>query len=285
MSGIGHGPIGLRLIPAGSLLIVVVEAVEMSERLLIWAIFGFVAILFLVGLLFTWVRVPDSGPIPVEPLALSEEEQTLLLELARWQLEEVLAGRPAITVDPGELPENLKREAACFVSLINDESLRGCMIDAFRPHEPLYQNVLRNAVLAATGDERFPPVSANELPSIRIQISVITPPQPLVFHDPEDLLAKLTPGVDGVILTTATGLSTYLPMVWDQFPDPEVFLSRLCEKQGAAADCWRAKPPPQVEIYHAIGFSEDDTVLHRAATARGNRMSHWQLRTDRLRCR
>ena len=187
---------------------------------------------------------------------LSLDEQRLIIRLAHRQLEAVLAGKGEVAVDQGELSPALMREAACFVTLTKSGALRGCIIDNFIPHEPLYKNVMRNVVLAATKDPRFLPVSMDEIDAIRIEISVLDAPQPLLFDSPDDLLAKLNPGKDGVILKTRYGLSTYLPQVWEALPDPAVFLSRLCEKQGAPADCWRSDPSVQVEIYHVFHFTE-----------------------------
>jgi len=107
-------------------------------------------------------------------------------------------------------------------------------------------------------DRRFLPVREDELDRIRIEISILDVPRPLAFDDPEELLNKLDPGKDGVILTTATGTSTYLPQVWEQLPDVVKFLSSLCEKQGACADCWQITPLPQVETYHVFHFVEGD---------------------------
>lgn len=196
-----------------------------------------------------------------ESILLSNAEQLQLLQLARRQLEEELAGKSGIVVNAGSLSASLKRRAACFLTLTKDEALRGCIIDDFRPHEPLYKNVLRNVVLAATVDRRFSPVRVDELDKIRIGISILDIPRPLAFDDPEELLEKLNPGKDGVILTTTTGTSTYLPQVWEQLPDPVEFLSSLCEKQGACIDCWQTSPLPRVEIYHVFHFVEGDISL------------------------
>lgn len=228
----------------------------MGKWLLLEMVAAVVAILLVAGLLLTWRRVPASEPLSLEPVALSEMEQTFLLRLARRQLEAVLAGEPEISVEATGLSANLKREGACFVTLYKNGALRGCIIDTFYPHEPLYRNVLRNVLLAATADERFPPVTLDELEAIRIEISVLNTLRALSFAGSEDLVKKLTPGKDGVVLTTSSGRSTYLPQVWEVFPDPAEFLSRLCEKQGAAADCWKSNPRPQVETYRVLHFGE-----------------------------
>jgi AmmeMemoRadiSam system protein A len=213
------------------------------------------AFIGLIGLGLWWNGGGGSHP-GLPPLSVNDKR--FLLDLARRQLESVITTGRGIEVRPDAVPDDVKVPAACFVTLNEDGILRGCILDSFTPHEPMYKNVMRNVVLAATSDPRFPPVRPAELPKIEIEISVLDRPKPLSFSGPDDLLRKLHPGVDGVILKTRTGSSTYLPQVWETFPDPVDFLSSLCEKQGADPNCWRSDPPPTVEIYHVIHFSESD---------------------------
>jgi len=187
---------------------------------------------------------------------LDASEKAALLQLARQQLVATAAGEELLDIDESSLPDRLLLADSAFVTLTLDGELRGCMIDAFEPHEPLYHNVLRNTALAAREDERFAPVSPEEVEHIRIAISVLTPPKKLAFDGPEELVAALEPGVDGVILTLNEATSTYLPEVWETFPDPSVFLSRLSEKAGLPADRWREVPFPTVQTYHVLRFAE-----------------------------
>ena len=188
---------------------------------------------------------------------LSGPEQVELLRLAREQLVAATAGNSElIDVDETELQPRLLLPGSAFISLSRDGELRGCMIDAFEEHEPLYRNVLRNTVLAARDDERFPPVTPEEVGGLRISVSVVAPPEPLAFHDPEDLLPRLDPGLDGVILTADGAMAAYLPDVWERFPDPEDFLGHLCEKAGLSADRWRQEPYPAIETFRVFGFEE-----------------------------
>jgi len=188
---------------------------------------------------------------------LSSDEQKLVLGMARARLRQVATGELAPEIPADGLSPALKRDAACFVTLTKNGVLRGCILDSFAPHEPLYKNVLRNVELAATSDPRFPPVRSSEVDDITIEISVLDHPRVLAFSDPDDLVSKLVPGQDGVILTTRYGKSTYLPQVWDDLPDPSQFMSSLCQKQGAPADCWRSDPTIKIEIYHVFHFSEE----------------------------
>ena len=188
---------------------------------------------------------------------LSSDEQRLVLSMARARLRQIATGEASPEISEDKLSPAMQRDAACFVTLTKNGVLRGCILDSFAPHEPLYKNVLRNVVLAATGDPRFPAVRPSEVDDIRIEISVLDHPHPLTFSSPDDLVSKLVPGRDGVILTTRYGKSTYLPQVWDDLTDPVQFLSSLCQKQGAPADCWRSDSTIKIEIYHVFHFSEE----------------------------
>jgi AmmeMemoRadiSam system protein A len=213
-------------------------------------------VLAVAGVVIVGWHILDHNRPPVE---LSESEQRFLLQLARRELEAVLAGEPGVSVDPNELSAMLKRKAACFVTLTKNGVQRGCMIDSLYPHESIYQNILRNVVLAATGDERYPPMTLDELDAVRIEINILNLPKRLHFRDPEELLGKLHPGTDGVILRAPLNFATYLPQVWRLYPEPDQFLSHLCEKADARPDCWRERPLPEVEIYQTFHFSEDES--------------------------
>lgn len=188
--------------------------------------------------------------------AYTPAEQQTLIRLARLTLEEITAYRPAPDVALDTLPPALREPRACFVTLRRraDDALRGCT-GTLVAQRPLAQEVVLTTVQTAFSDPRFPPLLAAELPEIRVEISVLTPSQPLAFDGPEDLLARLTPGIDGVTLRVHGRRATFLPQVWDAYPDPEVFLGLLCQKMGLPPDTWRS-PDARVETYHAIVIEE-----------------------------
>ena len=136
------------------------------------------------------------------------------------------------------MPEAFRARRACFVTLTEHGDLRGCIGSIF-PEESLYQAVIRRARSAATEDPRFSPVRRDELKEIEVEVSVLTVPQRLAFSSPEDLLAKLRPGVDGVVLRVGDHQATYLPQVWEKLPDKRVFMDELAEKAGLPAAAWR----------------------------------------------
>jgi AMMECR1 domain-containing protein len=93
------------------------------------------------------------------------------------------------------------------------------------------------------------------LADIAIEISRLTSPTLLAYTDADDLLAKLHPGVDGVILRDGYRRATFLPQVWEKIPGKEAFLENLCYKMGAASDTWRKKHL-EVLVYQVEEFHE-----------------------------
>ena len=150
------------------------------------------------------------------------------------------------------LPRALLEERGCFVTLHKNGNLRGC-IGYILPITPLYKAVIENAYNAAYSDPRFPPVDPEELDDLDIEISVLTPPTRLSYNDKDDLLEKLSPGKDGVILRKGPFTSTFLPQVWEQLPDKEDFLNHLCLKAGLKHDEWK-NSLLEVEIYRVEYF-------------------------------
>jgi AmmeMemoRadiSam system protein A len=97
-------------------------------------------------------------------------------------------------------------------------------------------------------------VREDELNGIQVEVSRLTRPIPLEYADANDLLSKLHPYVDGVILRDAFRRATFLPQVWEKIPDPAEFLNNLCYKMGVEHDLWRRKHfevlTYQVEEFH-----------------------------------
>ena len=71
-----------------------------------------------------------------------------------------------------------------------------------------------------------------------VEVSILTEAQPLAYKNPKDLLAKLTPRVDGVIIQKGLARATFLPQVWEQLPDKDTFLEHLCTKAGLPPNAW-----------------------------------------------
>jgi len=194
-------------------------------------------------------------------LTLSPEEGRCLVRLARATIAERLK-RPVTGGDHHAIQAELEApifasQCGVFVTLKIKDALRGC-IGSLTSSEPLAANVRHNALNAAFQDPRFPPLTPEELAQIIIEVSVLTPPTNLSYSDADDLLSRLRPGIDGVIIRKGGASATFLPQVWKQLPRCQDFLSHLCLKAGLAAQAWR-EDNLQVEIYQVQYFEEGET--------------------------
>ena len=202
---------------------------------------------------------PKTALLAMVPMSstevLTQAHRRQLLELARPSIHEGLkTGRPR-QVEPAEWPEPLQAHRASFVTLHRpDGSLRGC-IGAIEAYQPLVQDVSDHAYAAAFRDPRFPPVTAEELSSLRLDISVLTAPEPMDANSESDLLDQLTPGEDGLILEDGPNRSTFLPAVWASLDTPEAFLRELKCKAGLGPDYW--SPTIQFRRYRTESFGEE----------------------------
>lgn len=187
-------------------------------------------------------------------MKLSEEEKKYLLQLARAMIANTLNGLPEPAIDPAGLSKNLREPGASFVTLTRHGDLRGC-IGSLEAHQSLASDVREHAYQAAFEDYRFSPLTKAELPDIMIEISWLTAPVEITYSTPDDLPNMLTPGVDGVILQDGYRRATFLPQVWDQLPQVDVFLSHLCAKMGAPADLWQHRLL-KVKTYRVEEFHE-----------------------------
>ena len=185
--------------------------------------------------------------------SLTREEQQMLLHMAREAMEQAVRGEKLPPLNSSTLSSTLREEGASFVTLTIGGRLRGC-IGALEAYQPLSDDVREHAVAAALDDPRFPPVREDELSRVQIEVSRLTQPVPLEYKDADDLLSKLRPHVDGVILRDGFRRATFLPQVWEKIPDPSEFLDNLCYKMGIGPDQWRRKHLDvlvyQVEEFH-----------------------------------
>ena len=181
-------------------------------------------------------------------VGLTDQDRRELLSVARQSI----AARLALAAFG--LPEagpGLRRPGAAFVTLRRrtDDELRGC-IGTLEPREPLVETVARMAIAAATQDLRFPPVTADELPGLAVEISVITPAQPIA---PEEV----RPGIHGIIVRHAGRSGLLLPQVaTDHGWDRQTFLEYTCLKAGLPREAWQ-HPATIVLAFTALVFGED----------------------------
>ncbi len=166
----------------------------------------------------------------------SEEaiDGTRLVDLAREAVE-VRLGHGTLSRPEGA--PSLIQPGATFVTLTKHGNLRGCIgtLEAWRP---LLEDLRANAVGAAFHDPRFPPVVRGELDRIRFEVSLLSTPEPLAVAGERDLLDRIRPETDGLILSLGRARATFLPQVWEQLSDPGEFVRHLKEKAGLPPDFW-----------------------------------------------
>ncbi len=168
---------------------------------------------------------------------LAQENQDILLNIARASISNGLRQGQPLPIRLEDYPPVLQAPRASFVTLQINDQLRGC-IGSLEAVRPLVEDVAENAFAAAFRDPRFPPVSDREFDQLDYHISILSPSKPLEFESENDLLKKLRPGIDGLILEKRGQRGTFLPSVWESLPSPRQFLAQLKVKAGLPADYW-----------------------------------------------
>ncbi len=176
------------------------------------------------------------------------------MELARKSAVAAAAGQASPTLPAGLATGKLAEVRAVFVTLTKNGQLRGC-IGTILPREPLHQAVIHAARSAAVEDPRFSAVRPDELKDIKIEISVLTVPRRLECKSADEVLAKLRPGVDGVVMSVDGREATFLPQVWEQLPDKEEFLDHLAQKAGLPPTAWKSDQAV-FQVYQVEAFKE-----------------------------
>lgn len=179
---------------------------------------------------------------------------TELLTLARGSIEHGLDHGQPLPVRLDDLPVPLSEPGASFTTLRHDGLLRGCC-GTLEARQPLAADVVHSAFQAAFRDPRFAPVRRDEFADVHLEVSVLSPMEPLEVSDEHDLFRQLEPGVDGLVLVEGARRATFLPKVWESLPDPQQFLAQLKLKCGLPPDYWSASL--EFRRYSTTTFSED----------------------------
>jgi AmmeMemoRadiSam system protein A len=178
---------------------------------------------------------------------LEEQDRIEMLRLARSTLENYLSN--GTTPKYHTSRQALLVRTAAFVSLHRGEELRGC-IGQLMPDRELHRTVQHCAISAATEDVRFLPVTAGELPELKIEISVLTP-----FRRPGKM-EEIEIGKHGLYVSRGSHHGLLLPQVATQYEwDRETFLAQTCRKAGLPADAWK-DPVTMIQVFEAQVFSE-----------------------------
>lgn len=185
---------------------------------------------------------------------MTESEKLTALRLARNAIESELLRTPVVRAD--QLPEVFGQKGAVFVTLKTKEgALRGC-IGSLIAHRSLQEDIVENALSSAFHDPRFPPMNITELPFIKIELSLLHEPVELAYTTADELLSKITPKEDGIIIKYEDYQATFLPSVWEEIPSKEEFISRLCQKAGLESDFYKSGKL-EVYVYKAEKISEN----------------------------
>jgi AmmeMemoRadiSam system protein A len=179
-------------------------------------------------------------------------DRRVLLGIAASSIRHGLEHGKPNPVEVDEYPQRLREKRASFVTLKQGGELRGC-IGTLVASRTLVEDVAYNAHGAAFADKRFTPVTADEASRLAIGISVLSTPEPLAFSSEMDLIARIRPGIDGLILEEGDRRGTFLPSVWETLPEPRDFLRQLKRKAGLAPDYWSENI--RMQCYTAESFS------------------------------
>ncbi|MCK9491661.1 MAG: AmmeMemoRadiSam system protein A [Sulfurimonas sp.] len=135
----------------------------------------------------------------------------------------------------------LSQKRASFVTLHKRGALRGC-IGSIIAHRSLYDDIVSNTLMSAFRDSRFSPLKEDELSELSIEVSILSNPKEIEYSSYEELVKKITPNEDGLILEFDSYHGTFLPQVWQQLPKTKDFLEHLSFKAGADPSIYTQKP-------------------------------------------
>lgn len=170
-------------------------------------------------------------------MPFDDQQRELLLRIARRSIEHGLSAGELAALEGQDFPATLREPRSSFVTLMVEESLRGCCGTLEAPH-PLIVDVWNNAYRSAFGDPRFNAIDEAELEVMTIEISVLDRLEPIAVSSEAELLAKLEPGRDGLLLRYRLHEATFLPVVWQTLPHKRAFVRQLKVKAGLAEDFW-----------------------------------------------
>ena len=172
-----------------------------------------------------------------QPLAASHTR--MLLDIAEQAIVDGLRNlRPTVPV-PAELPDDLQRAVGTFVTLNVRGQLNGC-IGSIETDDAVAVSVARHAWSAAFTDPRLPALRWVDYDHLDIEISLLSPLEPILASTRDVLLDALEPGVDGLLIASGSRRAVFLPSVWEQLPTPDAFVTHLFHKAGLNPATWPA---------------------------------------------
>jgi len=184
---------------------------------------------------------------------LGKDDRAALLRAGLRALAARLFGGTAPKPGAEHVAHPLRGHGAAFVTLQKRGVLRGC-IGTLSPCQPLVADVAENTLKAGFEDPRFPPMATDELARVTLRIAVLSPAAPMLVSEESELLSRLVPGRDGLVLSEGDRRGVFLPMVWDALPEPRDFLAALRQKAGLPEDHW--SDSLRIERFFAESFGE-----------------------------
>ncbi|MCW4050156.1 MAG: TIGR00296 family protein [Candidatus Bathyarchaeota archaeon] len=194
----------------------------------------------------------------MDVFTLSQSEGEYLVKLARVIIEaELSLGEKP---DTGDAPPVTGEKCGVFVTLNKitgtETELRGCIGFPY-PYKDLLTAVKESARSAAFSDPRFSPVTEAEMPSILVEVSVLTPPETVKVSDPQQYPGEIKVGQDGLIISKGLSRGLLLPQVAvDWGWDADEFLTQCCFKAGLSPDSWLLEGT-EVQKFQAIIYAEE----------------------------
>lgn len=183
-----------------------------------------------------------------------------MLKIAVQSITNGLEKNRPLPIELKSYPAVFSSKLATFVTLNKNKDLRGC-IGSLSKYQPLGQDISNNAFSAAFKDARFNPLTSEEIKDLDITISLLTDPLEISFTNEVDLISKLTPNIDGVILEEKNKKALYLPSVWQQIPNPSDFIANLKIKAGLNKDYWSSDIKIKIFKSRSISLSSQKNPL------------------------
>lgn len=181
-----------------------------------------------------------------------------LVSIARHSLNAYLLQQTEHQLDLTALPPALQAVGTAFVTLTRYGQLRGC-IGNCEARGPLAEAVAQHAISAAIHDPRFAPVEPDELSSIRLEVTVLTPLQRVMYRNLVDLLGKIRPFQDGVMLVWGGRRGVLLPQMWARIPQPKRFVATVAQKAGIPGSAFATVPSAVAAyVFQTQHFGEAD---------------------------
>jgi uncharacterized protein len=180
-----------------------------------------------------------------------ENAGIVLVPLARGAIARELGRRHPLVEEAAWL----RVRGACFITLVHDDKLRGC-VGTLHAHRPLGEDVRANAVAAAFHDPRFRPLAPGEFDEVALEVSVLSALEPITFSDEQDALRQIRAGVDGLVFRYGHHSGTFLPQVWESFRHPAEFMAQLKYKAGLPPDFW--DPEVKLSRYTVVKWKETE---------------------------